>query len=143
MTSSGKLVEEPMNSESRAGLRVRSAIAVLILLATALLASVLLTSCSSSPAILGSSSVEDAGLTTKVTARLQSSPSNTWGVYATTDGNVVLTAPIAKGEMGSNKQEIDDYAKKVLARIFDEIPEVQSVHMMDKNRQDVGTFKRK
>lgn len=99
--------------------------------------------CSASPPITGSSSVEDAGLTTKVTARLQSSPSNTWGVYATTDGSVVLTAPISKGEMGGSKQEIDAYAKKVLARLFDEIPEVQSVHVMDKNRADVGTFKRK
>lgn len=132
-----------MNSKSHPSSRARSVITVLALLATVLLASVSLMGCSASPPITGSSSVEDAGLTTKVTARLQSSPSNTWGVYATTDGSVVLTAPISKGEMGGSKQEIDAYAKKVLARLFDEIPEVQSVHVMDKNRADVGTFKRK
>jgi hypothetical protein len=103
----------------------------------------MLASCSDVPPVTGSSSVEDEGLSVRVNARLSSTPPTTWGVYATTDGNIVLTAPLAKADMGDSEEKVKAFMNKSLKRIFDELPEVRSVHVMDKNREDVGVFKAK
>jgi hypothetical protein len=99
-----------------------------------------LASCSEAPPVTGSSSVEDAGLSVRVNARLSSTPPTTWGVYATTDGNIVLTAPMTKADMGATDEKVKAFMNKTLKRIFAELPEVRRVHVMDKNRADVGVF---
>lgn len=99
-----------------------------------------LASCSEAPPVTGSSSVEDAGLSVRVNARLSSTPPTTWGVYATTDGNIVLTAPMTKADMGATDAKVKAFMDKTLKRIFTELPEVRRVHVMDKNRVDVGVF---
>jgi hypothetical protein len=139
--SAGKLVEEAMKRESNRTKRLMRVVSSLVVVVVGMAAVGLLAACESGPPITGSSSVEDAGLATKVNARLNSGPKTMWGVYATTDGSVVLTAPMTKADMGATDEKAKAFVGDALKRVFAELPEVTRVHVMDKNREDVGVFK--
>jgi ADP-heptose:LPS heptosyltransferase len=51
-----------------------------------------------------------------------------------------LTAPMTKADMGATDEKVKAFMNKTLKRIFAELPEVRRVHVMDKNRADVGVF---
>jgi hypothetical protein len=136
-------VEDAMKQESVRSAKLVKLFSSLFVLVMGMAAIGVLASCSDVPPVTGSSSVEDEGLSIRVNARLSSTPPTTWGVYATTDGNIVLTAPLAKADMGDSEEKVKAFMNKALKRIFAELPEVRSVHVMDKNREDVGVFKAK
>jgi hypothetical protein len=108
----------------------------LIVLAIGVAAVGFLTSCSSAPT--GSPTAEDSTLETSVNARLDSE--FPCGVYATSDGKVIVTMSVAKSALGSTDAKAKSAAKDLVSRVFADVPEVKSVQVLDRNKQEIGTF---
>lgn len=125
-----------MNREAARNQRFPIAKYPLVLLVIGVTAIGFLTSCSS--ASTGSPTAENSTLETSVNARLDSE--FPCGVYATSDGKVVVTMSVAKSALGSSDDKAKAAAKQVISRVFSDVPEVKSVQVLDRNKQEVGTF---
>jgi hypothetical protein len=108
----------------------------LVLIAIALSAAVLSASCSAGPP--KNPKAEDTTLETSINARLNSD--FPCGVYATADGNVVVTMSVEKSSLGSSDAAVRAAAQNVIRRVFSDVPEVKSIKVLDRNKQELGTF---
>jgi hypothetical protein len=125
-----------MNTEAARNPRFPLARYPLIVLAIGVVAVGFLTSCSS--ASTGSPTAEDSALETSVNARLDSE--FPCGVYATSDGKVIVTMSVAKSALGSSDAKAKAAAKDLVSRVFTDVPEVKSVQVLDRNKTEIGTF---
>ncbi len=127
-----------MNTEAARNPRFPLARYPLIVLTIGVAAIGFLTSCSS--ASTGSPTAEDSTLETSVNARLDSE--FPCGVYATSDGKVIVTMSVAKSALGSSDAKAKAAAKDLVSRVFSDVREVKSVQVLDRNKQEIGTFLR-